>query len=72
MPGAKRFDPYLPIDEIMRRWPQTIPVLIGRRMLCVGCALAPFHNAIDAAIEHDIDEDAFLADLRRVLDEDTA
>jgi len=72
MRAGPQFNPDMTIDEVMRRWPQTIPVLIGRRMLCVGCALAPFHSVIDAAIEHDMDKDAFLADLRRVLDEEPA
>jgi len=60
-------DPDMPIDEVMRLWPQTINVLISYNMLCIGCALAPFHTVIDAAVEHRVDENAFLADLNRAL-----
>lgn len=31
-------DPDLPLADLMTRWPQTIPVFIRHRMLCVGCA----------------------------------
>ena len=58
------------IDEIMRIWPQTISVILKNRMKCVGCPLATFHTAIDAAIEHDIDVDEFLKELNRVIEEE--
>ena len=67
MHRSTEIDLDMPIDEVMRRWPQTINVLISYNMHCIGCALAPFHTVIDAAVEHGVDEDAFLADLNRAL-----
>lgn len=52
------------MDEIMRRWPGTIRVVIRNGMLCVGCPIAPFHTVSDAAREHGLDDAA----LRRALE----
>ena len=67
MAGSTEIDPDMTIDEVMRLWPQTIGVLIAYNMLCIGCALAPFHTVIDAAVEHGMDENRFLADLNRAI-----
>jgi hypothetical protein len=36
-------------------------------MLCVGCLVAPFHSIEDACLEHDLNEDAFRADLTTAI-----
>ena len=56
------------MDEIMRRWPQAIRVVIRTGMLCVGCPVASFHTVSDAAREHGLDETA----LRRALEAGTS
>ena len=48
------------MDEIMRKWPATIRVVIGHHMLCVGCPIAPFHTLAEASREHGVDQVAFL------------
>lgn len=48
-------DPDLPLDDMMRQWPSTIPVMLRHRFLCVGCPIAPFHTLLDACREHDAD-----------------
>jgi len=48
-------DEKMTMDEIMRRWPQTIRAVIRNGMLCVGCPIAPFHTAPEAAREHGLD-----------------
>lgn len=50
-----------PIDEVMRRKPSTIKVLIDEEMHCVGCVLACFHSVAEAAHEHDKDAETLLA-----------
>jgi len=57
------YDPEMPIDTIMRRWPATIAVLIRHRMLCVGCPIGVFHTVMDACREHGIDEATFVREL---------
>ncbi|WP_035525936.1 DUF1858 domain-containing protein [Hoeflea sp. BAL378] len=49
-------DPDMPVDEIMRRWPATLRVMIRHRMLCIGCPAAPFHTVAVAAAAHTLDE----------------
>ncbi|MGI9402331.1 MAG: DUF1858 domain-containing protein [Rhizobiaceae bacterium] len=48
------------IDEVMRRNPATIKVLIDENMHCIGCPLAGFHSVADAALEHDKEPTKFL------------
>ena len=56
-------DPDLPLADLMTRWPETIHVFVGHRMLCVGCLISPFHTIVDACAEYGLDEDAFVAEL---------
>ena len=51
------------MDEIMRRWPATIRVVLDYGMLCVGCPVAPFHTVDDAVKEHAVDGDRFRHDV---------
>jgi hybrid cluster-associated redox disulfide protein len=53
-----RFDDL--VDDIMTRWPQTIPVFLRFRMNCVGCPIGTFHTVDDACFEHGVDRDVFL------------
>ncbi|WP_082525294.1 MULTISPECIES: DUF1858 domain-containing protein [unclassified Mesorhizobium] len=56
-------DDDMTMDQIMRRWPLTIRVVIRSGMLCVGCPIASFHGVADAAREHGLDEDLLRSDL---------
>ena len=56
-------DPDLPLADLMTEWPQTIPVFLRHKMLCVGCLVGPFHTVADACTEYGLDEDEFLAEL---------
>lgn len=51
------------VDDVMRKWPSTIPVFLKYRMKCVGCPIGPFHTIQDACREHDVDCSAFVVDL---------
>lgn len=61
-------DPDMPIDEIMRRWPATIRVLIGHGMLCVGCPIGSFHTVSEACVAHDVDEALFASELALAIE----
>lgn len=52
-------------EELQRRWPATIPVLLRRRMGCVGCSVAAFDTLLDMASHHGLP----LEDLREELEE---
>ena len=60
-------DPNMPVDEIMRRWPATIGVMIRNRMLCIGCPIGIFHTVADACAAHAVDEAAFSEELLLVM-----
>lgn len=49
-------DPDMSVDEIMRRWPATMGVMIRRKMLCIGCPIGVFHTVADAAAAHSMEE----------------
>jgi len=59
-----QIDSHTPVDEVMRKWPQTIAAFLKYRMLCVGCPIGPFHTVADACREHRVSEPEFLADLQ--------
>lgn len=61
MPSA--INPDMTLDEIMRRWPATMRVMIHHRMLCIGCPIGIFHTVADAAAAHALDEAALTAEL---------
>lgn len=63
---TKKFEVSLEMtmDDIMSKSPEVISVLLKNKMHCVGCLLTPFHTIIDAAVEHEIDEDALIAQLK--------
>jgi hybrid cluster-associated redox disulfide protein len=58
----------LPVDEIMRRWPQTVRLFVDWRMACVGCPIGDFHCLADAAEEHGYEVDDLRAALRLVIE----
>ncbi len=60
-------DPDLPLSELMTHWPQTIPVFLRHKMLCVGCMVCPFHTIVDACAEYHLDYDAFMAELTQAI-----
>lgn len=57
----------MPLDEIMRRWPKTVEVVMRHRMFCVGCAINPFHTITDACREHHVDEESFMREIGEIL-----
>jgi hybrid cluster-associated redox disulfide protein len=56
-------DPDLSLEELMALWPETIPVFLRHKMLCVGCLVNPFHTVIDACAEYGLEVDDFVGEL---------
>ena len=56
-------DPDMPLADLMTLCPETVPVFLRHRMLCVGCLVSPFHTVFDACSEYGLDHDKFLAEL---------
>ncbi len=57
----------MPIDEVIRRWPETIAVFRRHQMACVGCAVAPFFTIADAARIYELPAGQFAAELWEVI-----
>lgn len=58
----------LTVAEVMKRWPQTIPVFLRYRMACVGCAVAPFETLAEVAVIYGLDLSRFLNELEQIID----
>ena len=54
--------------DLMSAWPQVIPVLLARRMACVGCDMARFETLADAARIYGLDLKLLMVDLNRVIE----
>lgn len=60
--------PDMIVGDLMRRWPASVPVLVGRRMACPGCLMARFMTVYEAAREHGLEPEALLAELAAAIE----
>ncbi|AZV19852.1 MAG: DUF1858 domain-containing protein [Mesorhizobium sp.] len=67
MEQRSSIDPDMVVDEIMRKWPATVAVVLRYKMLCVGCPIGTFHTVAEACREHRIDEGDFLGELEAAV-----
>lgn len=73
MPATMQMDAAVPgmfdltLSDLMKRYPQTVPVFMRHRMLCVGCPIGPFHSISDACMLYALDEDEFRAELEAAI-----
>ena len=63
-------DPRMTVDEIMRRWPAAIRVMIRNKMLCIGCPIGIFHTVSDACDAHRLEKEAFSKELLEAMQSD--
>lgn len=55
------------IAEIIRRYPQTLPVFQKYRLDCSACQIAEFEELAHGAGVHKVDVDTLLAELNRAI-----
>ena len=55
------------IEEIIRRYPQTIPVFARFGLECVGCQIASYEALEHGAGVHHVDVEQLLKELNAVL-----
>ena len=70
MTRPETIDPDMTVDEIMRRWPATIRVMIRNKMLCIGCPIGVFHTVLDACEAHRVDLESFSKELLEAMGSD--
>ncbi|WDR05997.1 DUF1858 domain-containing protein [Devosia rhodophyticola] len=59
------------VDDVMRQWPNAIPVFIHHHMLCVGCPVGRLHSLYDAALAHGLDVPTLMASISAAIDDKT-
>lgn len=55
------------IAEILKRWPQTIPVFLRYQTSCVGCSMNIFETLEDAIHIYHLQQTDFFKDLERSI-----
>ena len=58
---------YMLIEEIVRKYPKTIPVFEQFGFGCLGCKAALFENIEQGAKVHGIDVEALITSLNKVI-----
>ena len=55
------------VQDVVRRYPQTISVFGLHGLHCVGCCISPFHTIADSAREYCVSIEPLLGDLNRAV-----
>ncbi len=66
---SSRFVGSMAVAEILKRYPQVIPVFLHHNMSCVGCSMSLFESLSDAAAIYHLSYDSFIAELEKVASE---
>lgn len=61
--------PSLTISAMLAQWPETAPVLIARRMACIGCEMNIFETVREAAAAYGVSHHELIRDLRRAIED---
>ena len=55
------------VADLLKKWPETIPVFIKYRMACVGCAMSSFETLKDAASIYRLPYQQFVDELQKSI-----
>jgi hybrid cluster-associated redox disulfide protein len=53
----------MPIGDVVKSHPETVPVFMKHGLHCIGCAVAAFESIEEGAVAHGIDVEALMKDL---------
>ena len=59
----------MPIGDVVRSHPETVPVFMQHGLHCIGCAVAAFESIEEGANAHGIDVEALMKDLNEAAKE---
>ncbi len=59
----------MPIGDVVRKFPETIPVFMKHGLHCIGCAVAAFESIAEGAAAHGIQVDPLIDDLNTAAQE---
>ena len=55
----------MPIGDVVKSHPETVPVFMQHGLHCIGCAVAAFESIAEGAAAHGIDVAALMSDLNK-------
>ncbi len=55
------------IDEVLKKYPETVTVFAKHGFHCVGCAAAKFESIKQGAVAHGIDVEKLIKDLNKAV-----
>ncbi len=58
----------MPIGDVVKTHPETVPVFMQHGLHCIGCAVAAFESIAEGAAAHGIEIDALIDDLNKAAD----
>ncbi len=58
---------HITVSELLRRWPQAMPVFFKHHTQCVGCAMADFDTLEDVAANYHLSVDELLREIKNSL-----
>lgn len=62
-----QFEMQMSVADLLRDWPQTIPVFMKHHMACVGCSMSAFETLKDAARIYGISPETFVGELQEAV-----
>lgn len=68
-PEAPEILPDKPVECLLRHYPRLAEIFVRRRLHCVGCTLAAFHNLADVARIYHVDPVILVREINCALDE---
>lgn len=54
-------------DEILKKYPETIPVFFQFGLHCIGCHISAYESIKDGAIAHGVEVDKLIEALNKVI-----
>lgn len=55
------------IEDVLKRWPETVSFFLAMETDCVGCSMAAFCTVADVAESYEQDVDHFFAALKEFI-----
>lgn len=57
----------LVVADLLKAWPQSIPVFLSYRLGCVGCAMSSFDTLADVVAIYHLPSNRFLSELQQAI-----
>jgi len=55
------------IDEVIKKYPETVEIFVKNGFHCIGCAAASFESIEDGAKAHGVDTNKLVKELNEVI-----